>query len=43
MFNMDEYDIYCIFAAPGHRFFTSDNPVCIRPTYVENMDFVGIF
>lgn len=42
MFNMDEYDIHCIFAAPGYRFLTSDNPVCIRPIFVENMDFVGI-
>lgn len=43
MFNMEKYDIHCIFAAPGYRFLTSDNPVCIRPILIENMGFTGIF
>lgn len=43
LFDMEKFDIHCIFAAPGHRFLTSDNPVCIRPIYIENMGFTGIF
>lgn len=43
LFNMEKYDIHCIFAAPGYRFLTSDNPVCIRPIFIENLNFVGVF
>lgn len=43
MFDMDEYNIHCIFAAPDYHFLTSDNPVCIRPIEIENLNFLGIF
>lgn len=43
LFDMEKYDIHCIFAAPSYHFLTSDNPVCIRPILVENMNFTGIF
>lgn len=43
LFDTDKYDIHCIFAAPGHRFFTTDNPVCIRHVFIENMDFTAVF
>ena len=43
LFDMEKYDIHCIFAAPGYHFLTSDNPVYIRPILIENMDYTGIF
>lgn len=43
LFNVEEFDIRCIFTAPGYHFLTSDNPVCIRPIFIENVDFTGVF